>query len=114
MELTKPLLESIYYVSVALIINFVIAYMLITFVRKLSTSEKFRAWIKQGIEDADEKLNSKDLIGSLMMVIGAGFFWLLFDIILGSLIFDADKTAIMSAVFMMGGSLMGVGKFVKK
>lgn len=113
-ELTKTLAEQGYYTIVALCINFVISFGFYRLVDNLSKNPKFRDYIKGGIEDGDGVLHFKDMIGSMMMFFGIMFFWLALDIILGSLIFDSDKLTIISAVFMMGGSLFGVGKFVKK
>ena len=112
--ISKTLAEQVYYAIIALCLNFVISWAFYRFIENLSKNPKFRDYVKGGVEDGDGVLHFRDMIGTTMMFFGIMFFWLTFDIILGSLIFDNDKITIISAVFMMGGSLFGIGKFVKK
>jgi hypothetical protein len=110
----EHLSEPIFYLFVAVLINMVIAFGLYKFINVTAVNKSLQTWLKKGIEDGDDQLHLKDIAATLMIVFGCMFLWLLIDVVLGSLIFNNDKLALIFSVAGISGSLFGVGNLLKK
>lgn len=111
--ISKQAAEAGFYFLVAIALNYILCFAVVKISKKLETSEAFRNWFKEGIEDADDELNFKDIIATASMFLGIVFFWLLMDIYLGSLIFSTEHLTTMFAVGTTGTSLLGAGGYIK-
>jgi hypothetical protein len=114
MNIADKVTEPIFYAIIAMLINLLISYGIYKFINVAAVNKALQQWLKQGIEDSDDQLHLRDIAGTVMILFGALFLWLLLDIILGSLIFNNDKFALIFSVAGISGSLLGVGNLLKK
>lgn len=105
--------EPIFFFVVALMMNWAICFIAYKIISYLEKSPAFREWAREGVEDGDDTLNFKDMVGVVMMGFGIMFFWLVLDMFLGSLIFKSEHMTQIFAASSMGASLLGVGGYIK-
>lgn len=103
-------IEKIIVIVSGILINVTIAAILPAVVFAMIRYPAFAKWVKEGIEDSDDKLHKQDVKDMVLLFWGSICGWLLILIAFVWLIFDKDLQALFLCVLGAAGAFFGISK----